>query len=91
MNIKASINRINRSTNRLLIAATLMLAMLLATTSCQTETGNRALLGAGGGALAGGILGGGRGAVAGGVIGATLGALTAPSPSVYHAPPPQYY
>jgi len=71
----------------------LAVASLFSFTSC-TEEGERAFVGAGGGAIAGGILGGGRGAVAGAVIGGTLGALSTPSYSHGYYPrpaPPQYY
>lgn len=56
-------------------------------TSCETVEGQRALIGGGGGAIAGGILGGGRGAIAGAVIGGTLGALTTPQYQQGYYPP----
>ena len=91
MNMKTEVHQSIRSTILMLAAVTSMVAMLLATTSCYSVGGRRALLGGAGGALAGGILGGGRGAVAGAVIGSTIGALSAPPEYAYYPPPTRYY
>lgn len=63
-------------TNRISITS-LMLIPILAFTSCESDTGTGALVGAGGGAALGGLLGGGRGSnvAAGAILGAGAGAL----------------
>lgn len=65
----------------------MMVLVLLALSACGQTMGDRALsgglLGAGGGALIGGMTGGnaGTGAILGGLGGASVGALTTPEPS----------
>jgi hypothetical protein len=55
----------------------LLLTPILALTSCESNTGTGALIGAAGGAALGGLLGGGRGEniAAGAILGAGTGAL----------------
>lgn len=58
--------------------ASLLLTPILALTSCESNSGTGALIGAAGGAALGGLLGGGRGEniAAGAILGAGAGALT---------------
>ena len=62
--------------NRIFITS-LLLIPILAFTSCESDTGTGALVGAAGGAALGGLLGGGRGrnVAAGAILGAGTGAL----------------
>jgi hypothetical protein len=60
-----------------IVATSLVLAPVMALTSCESPEGRGALIGAGGGAALGALLGGGRGEniAAGAILGAGAGAL----------------